>query len=115
MDHVQLRRFVAAARRLDFAHAARDLGIPRPTLIAAIKAMEAELGYELFDSTASTTQLTPAGEALLVDAERQLEKSRVAAAASAAKPGGKAKASKGKGRAPAVKGERRQGRPRQGR
>ena len=30
-------------------------------------------------------------------------------------PGGKAKASKGKGRAPAVKGERKPGRPRQGR
>lgn len=115
MDHVQLRRFVAAARHLHFAHAARELGIPRPTLIAAIKQMEAQLGHELFDSTASTTQLTPAGVELLADAERQLEKSRVAAAASAAKPGGKAKASKGKGRAPAVKGERKPGRPRQGR
>ena len=37
------------------------------------------------------------------------------AVASAAKPGGKAKASKGKGRAPAVKGEKKPGRPRQGR
>ena len=115
MDHAQLRRFTAAARHLHFAHAARDLGIPRPTLIAAIKAMEAELGYELFESGASTTRLTAAGEALLVDAERQLAKSAAAAAASAAKPGGKAKASKGKGRAPAVKGERKPGRPRQGR
>lgn len=115
MDHVQLRRFVAAARHLHFAHAARELGIPRPTLIRAIRQMETELGSELFDSTASTTQLTPAGQELLVDAERQLEKSRAAAAASAPKPGGKAKASKGKGRAPAVKGERKPGRPRQGR
>jgi DNA-binding transcriptional LysR family regulator len=115
MDHVQLRRFVAAATHLHFAHAARELGIPRPTLVAAIREMEAELGSELFDTGATSTTLTPAGEALLVDAERQLAKSAAAAAASAAKPGGKAKASKGKGRAPAVKGERKPGRPRQGR
>jgi len=115
MDHAQLRRFVAAARHLHFAHAARELGIPRPTLIATIRQMEADLGYPLFDTAASTTRLTSAGEELLVDAERQLAKSAAAAAASAAKPGGKAKASKGKGRAPAVKGERRPGRPRQGR
>ncbi|WP_395638674.1 LysR family transcriptional regulator [Pseudolysinimonas sp.] len=115
MDHVQLRRFVAAARHLHFAHAARELGIPRPTLIVAIKEMEAQLGHELFDSSAPTTRLTPAGEELLVDAERQLERSREAAAASAPKPGGKARATKGVGRAPAVKGARTPGRPRQGR
>ena len=43
MDHAQLKRFVAAARHLHFAHAARELGIPRPTLIQAIAEMEAEL------------------------------------------------------------------------
>jgi DNA-binding transcriptional LysR family regulator len=115
MDHVQLRRFVAAARHLHFAHAARELGIPRPTLIAAIREVEAQLGYELFDGSSGTTRLTPAGAELLVEAERQLDRSAAAAAASAPKPGGKAKASKGKGRAPAVKGERKPGRPRQGR
>ncbi len=115
MDHAALRQFVAAARELHFAHAARALGMPRSTLVANIRAMEAELGYELFESGASSTRLTPHGEALLVDAERQLQKSAAAAAASSAKPGGKAKASKGKGRAPAVKGERKPGRPRQGR
>jgi DNA-binding transcriptional LysR family regulator len=115
MDHTLLRRFVAAATHLHFAHAARDLGIPRSDLLASIRLMEAQLGYDLFDGAASTTQLTPAGEALLVDANRQLDKSARSAAASAAKPGGKAKASKGKGRAPAVKGERKPGRPRQGR
>ena len=77
--------------------------------------MEAQLGYELFDTTASATQLTPEGEAFLVDAERQLDKSAKAAVASAVSPGGKAKASKGKGRAPAVKGEKKPGRNRQSR
>ncbi|MEO8261925.1 MAG: LysR family transcriptional regulator [Pseudolysinimonas sp.] len=115
MDHTQLRRFAAAARHLHFAHAARELGIPRATLIASIRDMEEQLGYELFDSSATSTRLTPAGETFLVDAQRQLEASAKAAAASAAKPGGKAKASKGKGRAPAVKGVKKPGRPRQGR
>jgi DNA-binding transcriptional LysR family regulator len=115
MDHTALKQFAAAATSLHFAHAARDLGMPRPVLIANIRAMEAELGYELFESGASSTRLTPQGEALLVEAERQLDKSATAAVAAAAKPGGKAKASKGKGRAPAVKGERKPGRMRQGR
>lgn len=107
--------FVAAARYLHFAHAARALGIQRSSLIAGIRSIEAQLGYPLFDTEASTTQLTPEGEEFLVDAERQLATSAKAAAKSAAPPGGKAKASKGKGRAPAVKGERKPGRPRQGR
>ena len=115
MDHTQLRRFAAAARHLHFAHAARELGIPRATLIASIREMEQQLGHELFESGASSTRLTPEGEALRVDAERQLDISARAAAASVAKPGGKAKASKGKGRAPAVKGVKKPGRPRQGR
>jgi DNA-binding transcriptional LysR family regulator len=115
MDHTLLKQFVAAARHLHFAHAARELGIPRSSVITAVRSIEAQLGYALFDTAASTTQLTPEGEAFLVDAQRQLDKSAKSAAASAAKPGGKAKASKGKGRAPAVKGQPKPGRNRQSR
>jgi DNA-binding transcriptional LysR family regulator len=115
MDHTLLKQFVAAGRLLHFAHAARSLDVPRSSLIAAIRSLEAQLGYPLFDTAASTTQLTPEGEAFLVDAERQLDKSAKSAAASAAKPGGKAKASKGKGRAPAVKGQSKPGKRRQSR
>lgn len=115
MDHSLLKQFVASARQLHFAHAAKSLGVPRSSVIAAVRSLEAQLGYELFDPTATSTQLTPRGEAFLVDAERQLDKSAKSAAASAAKPGGKAKASKGKGRAPAVKGQPKPGRNRQSR
>ncbi|MGV8912496.1 MAG: LysR family transcriptional regulator [Rhodoglobus sp.] len=115
MDHNLLKQFVAAAHQLHFAHAARTLGVPRSSLLAAIRSLEAQLGYPLFDSAASSTQLTPEGETFLVDAERQLDKSAKSAAASVAKPGGKAKASKGKGRAPAVKGQSKPGRRRQSR
>lgn len=115
MDHTLLRHFAAAAQFLHFAHAARALGVPRSTVVASIRLLEAQLGYPLFDSAASSTVLTPEGETFLVDAERQLAKSAAAAQASAAAPGGKAKASKGKGRAPAVKGEKKPGRRRQSR
>jgi DNA-binding transcriptional LysR family regulator len=115
MDHSLLRQFVVAARQLHFAHAAKSLGVPRSSLIAAIRSLEAQLGYELFDSSATSTRLTVRGEEFLVDAQRQLDTSAKAAAASAAPPGGKAKASKGKGRAPAVKGQPKPGRNRQSR
>lgn len=115
MDPQLLRHFVAAAHHLHFAHAAKELGVPRSTVVASVRVLEDRLGYDLFDKTAMSTVLTPEGETYLVDAERQLKVSAAAAARSAPAPGGKAKASKGKGRAPAVKGARKPGRPRQGR
>lgn len=115
MDHTLLRQFVAAARHLHFAHAAKELGVPRSSLIASIRLIEAQLGYPLFDESASSTTLTAEGEAFLVEAQRQLDASAKAAHKSKPAPGGKAKASKGKGRAPAVKGERKPAGKRQGR
>jgi DNA-binding transcriptional LysR family regulator len=106
---------MAAADELHFAHAARTAGVSRATLIASVKELEAELGYPLFDYSATTTVLTQAGLELRARTRVEWNKSAAAAKASAPKAGGKAKASKGKGRAPAVKGERRVGRPRQGR
>ena len=107
MDHTQLRQFVAVAQHRHFAHAAKALEIPRSSLVASMRVLEEQLGYPLFDVNASTTTLTPEGEAFRVDAQRQLDTSAKAAAKNVAAPGGKAKASKGKGRAPAVKGERK--------
>lgn len=115
MDHNLLRRFVVAADELHFARAAKALNIPRSELLESIRMMEAELGYDLFDRSASTTVLTAAGTSFADEARSRLDRSDAAARASAPKPGGKAKASKGKGRAPAVKGERKPGKKRQGR
>lgn len=115
MDPTLLRHFVAAAEELHFAHAAKRFDIPRSTLIANIRKLEAALGYELFDKSAESTQLSEAGTAYLDDARLQLAKSAAAARNSVAAPGGKAKASKGKGRAPAVKGAPRVGKRRQSR
>ena len=115
MDPTLLRYFVAAAEELHFAHAAKRFDVPRSAMIAAIRKLEDQLGYPLFDTSASTTTLTEAGEVFLDDARLQLAKSAAAARASVAAPGGKAKASKGKGRAPAVKGQKPAGKRRQSR
>ncbi len=115
MNSTLLRHFMHAAEQLNFAHAARDAGVSRATLVASVKELEAELGHPLFDYSAPTTTLTADGTALLLRTQRERAKSAVAAAASAPAPGGKAKASKGKGRAPAVKGERKPGKRRQSR
>jgi len=110
-----MRHFVAAAEQLHFAHAARDVGVSRPALIASVKKLEAELGHPLFDYDASTTTLTAEGEALLITCRDALARTEASIRASAPAPGGKARASKGKGRAPAVKGERPAGKRRQSR
>ena len=115
MNATLIRHFVGAAEQLNFAHAARDAGVSRATLVASIKELEAELGHPLFDYSASTTTLTAEGTALLGRTRIEWAKSAAAAAAAAPAPGGKAKASKGKGRAPAVKGERKPGKRRQSR
>ncbi|MEF2977609.1 LysR family transcriptional regulator [Subtercola sp. YIM 133946] len=114
-SHDLTLHFMAAAEQLHFAHAARSQGVSRATLVASVKELEAELGYPLFDYSAATTTLTPAGEALQASTKIQWAKSAAAAAADVPPPGGKAKASKGKGRAPAVKGAPRTGKRRQSR
>lgn len=116
MDITLLGHFVAAAEAPDFANAAQALAISRDTLSASVKQVEAELGYALFDRSASTTTLTEIGVAFLADARLELAQN----AARSPQPGGgsgggKAKANKGKGRAPAVKGQPKLGKKRQSR
>lgn len=116
MDITLLGHFVAAAEAPDFANAAQALAISRDTLSASVKQVEAELGYALFDRSASTTTLTEIGVAFLADARLELAHN----AARSPQPGGgsgggKAKANKGKGRAPAVKGQPKLGKKRQSR
>jgi DNA-binding transcriptional LysR family regulator len=115
VDPTLLRHFIAAAEELHFAHAAKRFDVPRSTLIASVRKLESDLGYDLFDKTAETTVLTAKGTVFLDNARVQLAKSAAAARASVAAPGGKAKASKGKGRTPAVKGAPRVGKRRQSR
>lgn len=72
MELRQLRYFAAVARRRHFTNAAAALHVAQPALSQQIRALERELGVELFDRTGRRVRLTPAGEALLVHAERVL-------------------------------------------
>lgn len=61
MDLKQLRYFVAAADAGSFSAGARRAFVTQPTLSAAVAALEAELGFSLFQREARGIRLTPRG------------------------------------------------------
>ncbi|WP_285646241.1 LysR substrate-binding domain-containing protein [Lentzea sp. NBRC 102530] len=68
LDLRKLRYFVAVAEHLNFGRAAEALHIAQPVLSRQIRALEAELGAQLFDRSSSGTVLTASGVRLLDDA-----------------------------------------------
>ena len=69
MDLTQLRSFVTVARLGHLTRAAEAVHLSQPALSGHIKALEEELGVQLFDRTPSGMAITPSGKRLLVDAE----------------------------------------------
>lgn len=68
LDLRKLRYFMAVAGELNFGRAAQELHIAQPVLSRQIRALESELGVQLFVRDRRRTELTPAGEALYADA-----------------------------------------------
>ncbi len=71
-DVRQLRMFLVVARELHFSRAAEQLHMSQPALSQQVRALERDLGVELFTRTSRQVALTPAGEALLAAAPRAI-------------------------------------------
>ncbi|MFF2348577.1 LysR family transcriptional regulator [Kitasatospora sp. NPDC058115] len=72
MQLQQLRYFVAVAETRHFTRAAEAAHVAQPSLSQQIRALERELGAELFHRTRGNIALTDAGDALLPLARRIL-------------------------------------------
>jgi DNA-binding transcriptional LysR family regulator len=73
MELRHFRYFIAVAQELHFTRAAGRLGISPPTLTRQIQELETEMGVRLFVRTQRVVRLTPAGEKLLVGAQKAIE------------------------------------------
>ncbi|MEV6317769.1 LysR family transcriptional regulator [Streptomyces sp. NPDC051776] len=87
MELRHLEHFVAVAEERHFTRAAQRLVVSQSGLSASVRALERELGTQLFVRTTRSVELTGPGRALLVEASRALASVRAAKEAVAAVQG----------------------------
>jgi len=68
----QLRSFITVAQEGNLSRASEKLFLSQPAVSAHIKALEDELGVDLFERTSRGMRLTAAGETLRLSAEKTL-------------------------------------------
>jgi DNA-binding transcriptional LysR family regulator len=78
MELRHLTYFVAVAERLNFSRAAEELHVAQPAISQQIRALEQELGIQLFNRVGKRVSLTEAGQALLPHARQILAAVEVA-------------------------------------
>ena len=84
----RLRYFLAVAEHLNFRRAAEEVEVAQPSLSQQIRALEDELGFELFERSKRQVRLTKAGSEYLVGVRNGLaEFEALAVRAKAARDG----------------------------
>lgn len=78
MDVRQLQYFLAVVDHGSVHRAARELFVAQPSISQALRALERDLGSDLFHRTGRRLVLTPAGEALIEPAREVLRGLRLA-------------------------------------
>jgi DNA-binding transcriptional LysR family regulator len=74
-DLTKLNSFLYVAENLSFSEAAKQLHLTQPTISHHIKALERDLGVELFNRSGSNLRLTEAGRLLLPRARKLVHQS----------------------------------------
>ena len=74
-DIIRLQSFLYAAEHLSFSEAAKHLNLAQPTISHHIKALENEMGSELFDRSGAGLSLTEAGRLLIPWAKKLIQQS----------------------------------------
>ena len=72
MTLTELRYLVALARERHFGHAAQVCNVSQPTLSAAIKKLEEQLGMPLFERRPREVVVTPQAEPIIAQAQRPI-------------------------------------------